>query len=140
LGSGRFDVVVLSCANADMVGHSGDLGAAIKAVEAVDACLGRLDEAVERAGGSLLITADHGNAEMMRDPATGQPHNAHTTNPVPLVLVNPPPGIAGLEDGRLADIAPTLLEIMGLRQPEAMTGRSLLRRAAMQQAGQRARA
>jgi 2,3-bisphosphoglycerate-independent phosphoglycerate mutase len=137
IDSGRFDVVVLNYANADMVGHSGDLAAAIKAVEAVDACLGRLDEAVERAGGSLLITADHGNAEMMRDPATGQPHTAHTTNPVPLVLVNPPPGIAGLEDGRLADIAPTLLAIMGLKQPEAMTGHSLLRRAA---AGQRARA
>jgi 2,3-bisphosphoglycerate-independent phosphoglycerate mutase len=137
IDSGRFDVVVLNYANADMVGHSGDLAAAIKAVEAVDACLGRLDEAVERAGGSLLITADHGNAEMMRDPATGQPHTAHTTNPVPLVLVNPPPGITGLDDGRLADIAPTLLAIMGLKQPEAMTGHSLLRRAA---AGQRARA
>jgi 2,3-bisphosphoglycerate-independent phosphoglycerate mutase len=137
IDSGRFDVVVLNYANADMVGHSGDLAAAIRAVEAVDACLGRLDEAVERAGGSLLITADHGNAEMMRDPKTGQPHTAHTTNPVPLVLVNPPPGITGLEDGRLADIAPTLLAIMGLKQPTAMTGRSLLRRAA---AGQRARA
>jgi 2,3-bisphosphoglycerate-independent phosphoglycerate mutase len=135
--SGRFDAVVLNYANADMVGHSGDLAAAIKAVEAVDACLGRLDAAVERAGGSLLITADHGNAEMMRDPKTGQPHTAHTTNPVPLVLVNPPPGITGLADGRLADIAPTLLAIMGLKQPTAMTGHSLLRRAA---AGQRARA
>jgi 2,3-bisphosphoglycerate-independent phosphoglycerate mutase len=135
--SGRFDVVVLNYANADMVGHSGDLAAAIKAVEAVDACLGRLAQAIERAGGSLLITADHGNAEMMRDPQTGQPHTAHTTNPVPLVLVNPPPDIVGLDDGRLADIAPTLLAIMGQRQPQAMTGRNLLRRNA---AGQRARA
>jgi 2,3-bisphosphoglycerate-independent phosphoglycerate mutase len=140
ISSGRFDVVVLNYANADMVGHSGDLAAAIKAVEAVDACLGRLAEAVEQAGGSLLITADHGNTEMMRDPKTGQPHTAHTTNPVPLVLVNPPPGIAGLEDGRLADIAPTLLAIVGLSQPEPMTGHSLLRRAAAGQAGQRARA
>src|SRR4029077_2469252 len=105
-----------------MVGHSGDLAAAIKAVEAVDACLGRLAEAIERAGGSLLITPDHGNVEMMRDPKTGQPHTAHTTNPVPLVLVNPPPGIIGLQDGRLADIAPTLLAIMKLKQPKAMTG------------------
>jgi 2,3-bisphosphoglycerate-independent phosphoglycerate mutase len=135
--SGRFDAVVLNYANADMVGHSGDLAATIKAVEAVDACLGRLAEAVARAGGSLLITADHGNAEMMRDPQTGQPHTAHTTNPVPLVLVNPPPEITGLDDGRLADIAPTLLAIMGLKQPRAMTGRSLLRHDA---AGQRARA
>jgi 2,3-bisphosphoglycerate-independent phosphoglycerate mutase len=140
IGSGRFDAIVLNYANADMVGHSGDLAATIKAVEAVDTCLGRLDEAIERAGGSLLITADHGNAEMMRDPQTGQPHTAHTTNPVPLVLVNPPPGIAGLDDGRLADIAPTLLAVMGLAQPRAMTGRSLLRRAAQAaQAGRRAR-
>jgi 2,3-bisphosphoglycerate-independent phosphoglycerate mutase len=139
IASGRFDVIVLNYANADMVGHSGDLAAAIKAVEAIDACLGRLDDAIERAGGSLLITADHGNAEMMRDPETGQPHTAHTTNPVPLVLVNPPPGITGLEDGRLADIAPTLLAIIGLAQPRAMTGRSLLRRAAEAQAGRRAR-
>jgi 2,3-bisphosphoglycerate-independent phosphoglycerate mutase len=134
--SGRFDVIVLNYANADMVGHSGDLTAAIKAVEAIDTCLGRVAEAIARAGGSLLITADHGNVEMMRDAATGQPHTAHTTNPVPVVLVNPPPGSAGLDDGRLADIAPTLLAIMRLRQPEAMTGRSLLRR----DAGQRARA
>jgi 2,3-bisphosphoglycerate-independent phosphoglycerate mutase len=138
--SGHFDVVVLNYANADMVGHSGDLAAAIKAVEAVDACLGRLAEAVERAGGSLLITSDHGNVEMMRDPQTGQPHTAHTTNPVPVVLVNPPPGINLLADGRLADIAPTLLAIIGLKQPAAMTGHSLLRRAAEAQAGQRARA
>jgi 2,3-bisphosphoglycerate-independent phosphoglycerate mutase len=137
--SGHFDVVVLNYANTDMVGHTGKLDAAIKAVESVDACLGRLSEAVEQAGGTLVITADHGNAEMMRDPKTGQPHTAHTTNPVPLVLVNPPPGIIGLQDGRLADIAPTLLAIMKLTQPKAMTGRSLLRRAAAGQAGQRAR-
>ena len=137
--SERFDVVVLNYANADMVGHSGDLAAAIKAVEAIDACLGRLAETVERAGGALLITADHGNAEMMRDPQTGQPHTAHTTNPVPLVLVNPPAGITGLEDGRLADIAPTLLALIGLEQPSAMTGRSLLRRATGSQAERRAR-
>ena len=138
--AGRFEIVILNYANADMVGHSGDLQAAIKAVEAIDLCLGRLARAVERAGGSLLITADHGNAEMMRDPQTGQPHTAHTTNPVPLVLVNPPAGITELADGRLADIAPTLLAIVGLEQPAAMTGKSLLRGAASAQAGQRARA
>ena len=112
-----------------MVGHSGDIAAATKAVEAVDRCLGRLADAVTRAGGTLLITADHGNAEMMRDPETGQPHTAHTLNPVPLVLVNPPPGVTGLRDGRLADVAPTLLAILGLARPAAMTGQPLLLRA-----------
>jgi 2,3-bisphosphoglycerate-independent phosphoglycerate mutase len=133
--AGRFDVVVLNYANADMVGHSGDLGAAIKAVEAIDACLGRLAAATENAGGCILVTADHGNVEMMRDPQTGQPHTAHTTNPVPLVLVNPPQDVFALEDGRLADIAPTLLAILGLKQPAAMTGRCLLRHTAVAQAG-----
>jgi 2,3-bisphosphoglycerate-independent phosphoglycerate mutase len=127
IDSGRFDVVVVNYANTDMVGHSGDLPAAIKAVEAVDRCLGRLADAVKRAGGTLLITADHGNAEMMRDPATGQPHTAHTTNPVPLLLVNPPPGVAGISDGRLSDVAPTLLRLLGLPQPQAMTGHALLK-------------
>jgi 2,3-bisphosphoglycerate-independent phosphoglycerate mutase len=127
---GRFDVVVLNYANADMVGHTGDLDAAIKAVEAVDAALGRLSAAVEKADGALLITADHGNVEMMRDPETHQPHTAHTINPVPLILFRPPAGVTGLADGSLADIAPTLLAVLGLEQPEAMTGHSLLRAAA----------
>jgi 2,3-bisphosphoglycerate-independent phosphoglycerate mutase len=127
---GRFDVIVVNYANTDMVGHTGDIAAAVKAVEAVDRCLGRLADAVARAGGTLLITADHGNAEMMRDPETGQPHTAHTLNPVPILLVNPPPGVTGISDGRLADIAPTLLALLGLRQPAAMTGRPLLLRAA----------
>src|SRR5258708_26334953 len=90
IGAGRFDVIVVNYANTDMVGHSGDIAAAVKAVEAVDRCLGRLAEAVEQAGGALLITADHGNAEQMRDPETGEPHTAHTTNPVPVLLVNAP--------------------------------------------------
>ncbi|MBX6368167.1 MAG: 2,3-bisphosphoglycerate-independent phosphoglycerate mutase [Rhodospirillales bacterium] len=126
--AGTYDVIVLNYANTDMVGHSGDLAAAKKAVEAVDTCLGRLAEAVERAGGTILVTADHGNAEQMRDPATKQPHTAHTLNPVPIVLVNPPAGFDGLENGRLADVAPTLLALLGIEQPAAMTGRSLVRR------------
>jgi 2,3-bisphosphoglycerate-independent phosphoglycerate mutase len=127
IDGGVYDVVVLNYANTDMVGHTGDLAAAIKAVETVDTCLGRLAATVERAGGTMLITADHGNVELMRDVATGAPFTAHTTNPVPLILVGPPPGITGLADGRLADIAPTLLAMLGLPQPAAMTGRSLLR-------------
>ena len=87
-------------------------------------------QALTRAGGALLVTADHGNAEMMRDPATGQPHTAHTLNPVPLVLVNPPPGVTALGDGKLADIAPTLLALLGMSRRAAMTGQSLLRAAA----------
>ncbi len=121
-----FDVIVLNYANTDMVGHSGDIAATIKAVETVDSCLGRLAAAVESAGGTMLVTADHGNAEMMRDPATHQPYTAHTTNPVPVLLIHPPTGIGGLADGRLADIAPTLLALLGLAQPAAMTGRNLL--------------
>jgi 2,3-bisphosphoglycerate-independent phosphoglycerate mutase len=124
--SGHFDVVVLNYANTDMVGHTGKLDAAIKAVETVDACLGRLSEAVEKAGGTLVITADHGNAEMMRDPETGEPHTAHTLNPVPFITVHPPGAVAKVENGRLADVAPTLLDLLGLPKPSAMTGHSLI--------------
>jgi 2,3-bisphosphoglycerate-independent phosphoglycerate mutase len=124
--SGRFDVIVLNYANTDMVGHTGRIDAATKAVETVDACLGRLSEAVEQAGGTVVITADHGNAEMMRDSETGEPHTAHTLNPVPFVVVNPPAEIGHLENGRLSDIAPTLLDILGLTTPAAMTGHSLI--------------
>jgi 2,3-bisphosphoglycerate-independent phosphoglycerate mutase len=124
--SGRFDVIVMNYANTDMVGHTGRLDAAIKAVETVDTSLGRLAQAVEEAGGTLVVTADHGNAEMMRDPETGEPHTAHTLNPVPFVVANPPAAIPHLEDGRLADVAPTLLDLLGLAKPAAMTGRSLI--------------
>jgi 2,3-bisphosphoglycerate-independent phosphoglycerate mutase len=124
--SGRFDLIVLNFANPDMVGHTGSLAAAIKACEAVDAGLARIAEAIAACGGRLLVTADHGNAELMRDPATGGPHTAHTTNRVPVLLHNAPAG-AALADGRLADIAPTLLALLGLPQPAAMTGTSLLR-------------
>jgi 2,3-bisphosphoglycerate-independent phosphoglycerate mutase len=132
--TGRFDVIVLNYANADMVGHTGDIDAAMKAVETVDACLGRLSKAAEEAGGTLVITADHGNAEMMRDPQTGEPHTAHTLNPVPFVVVNPPVAIRHLEDGRLSDIAPTLLDLLDLPKPAAMTGHSLIGSAAGQRA------
>ncbi len=125
--SGTFDLIVLNFANADMVGHTGSLRAAIAAVEAVDTGLGRIADAVRAQGGALLVTADHGNAELMRDPLTGGPHTAHTTNPVPVLLTGAAPGVA-LADGRLADVAPTLLALMGLDRPAAMTGRSLMRR------------
>ncbi|MBV9014247.1 MAG: 2,3-bisphosphoglycerate-independent phosphoglycerate mutase [Alphaproteobacteria bacterium] len=124
--SGRFDVIVLNYANTDMVGHTGKLDAAMKAVETVDSCLGRLAEAIEEAGGTLVITADHGNAEMMRDPETGGPHTAHTLNPVPFIIVNPPGAIARVENGRLADVAPTLLDLLGLPKQAVMTGHSLI--------------
>ena len=124
--SRRFDVIVLNYANTDMVGHTGRIDAATKAVEAVDTCLGRLSEAVKKAGGTLVITADHGNAEMMRDPETGESHTAHTLNPVPFIVVNSPAAIRRLENGRLSDIAPTLLDILGLPRPAAMTGHSLI--------------
>lgn len=125
IGSGQYDLIVLNFANADMVGHTGSLAAATRACEAVDQGLGRIAEAIRKAGGALLVTADHGNAEMMRDPVTGGVHTAHTTNPVPVVLMGGPEG-ATLSEGRLADLAPTLLALLGLRQPAAMTGRSLL--------------
>jgi 2,3-bisphosphoglycerate-independent phosphoglycerate mutase len=107
-----------------MVGHTGSLAAAIKAVETVDGGLGRIAEAVRQAGGALLVTADHGNCELMRDPDTGGPHTSHTTNPVPVLLMGG--GHAPLREGRLADVAPTLLELMDLAQPVEMTGVSLL--------------
>ena len=124
--SERFDLIVVNYANGDMVGHTGDLEAATKAAETVDRCIGRLLAAVERVGGSLVITADHGNAEQMADPASGQPHTAHTMNRVPILLAGNSGGADSLADGRLADVAPTLLALMGLPKPAAMTGRSLL--------------
>jgi 2,3-bisphosphoglycerate-independent phosphoglycerate mutase len=123
--AGAQDFIVLNFANADMVGHTGSLSAAIRGCEAVDAGLGAIADAVAAMGGALLVTADHGNAELMRDPNTGGPHTAHTTHVVPVMLMGGPPG-AVLREGRLADIAPTLLALMGLAQPAAMTGRSLL--------------
>ena len=123
--SGKYDLIVCNYANGDMVGHTGIMEAAIKAVETIDGALARLEEAIKKMGGVMLITADHGNVELMKDPETGEPYTAHTVGAVPAVLVNAPEG-QGLHNGRLADVAPTLLSLMGLPQPEAMTGRSLL--------------
>ncbi len=120
-----YDLIVINYANPDMVGHTGSLEAAIKACEAVDEGLGRALDALARQGGAAIITADHGNCETMVDPETGGPHTAHTLNPVPVILVGGPEG-ATLREGRLADLAPTLLELMGLDQPQEMTGTSLL--------------
>jgi len=123
---GTFDFILVNYANGDMVGHTGDLQAAIKAVEAIDACLGRLESALAKAGGAMFITADHGNAELMRDYEHDQPHTAHTLFTVPAVLVNGPPAVTGLSGGQLADVAPTVLDLLGLQPPAEMTGRSLL--------------
>jgi len=126
IDSGKYDAIIVNYANGDMVGHSGRFDAAVKAIEAVDLCLGRVVEALQRTNGAMLITADHGNAEQMLDTETGQPQTAHTTNPVPLIYVGKRP--AELDDnGALCDIAPTLLRIMGLTQPAEMTGHSLIR-------------
>ena len=121
-----YDLIVVNYANPDMVGHTGDLDAAIRACEAVDAGLARVVDALTAAGGAMIVTADHGNCETMIDPETGGPHTAHTLNPVPVAVVGAPEG-STLREGRLADLAPTVLHLLGLPQPEEMTGRSLLR-------------
>jgi 2,3-bisphosphoglycerate-independent phosphoglycerate mutase len=126
IGAG-YDLIVTNYANPDMVGHTGDIDAAVKACEAVDAGLGAVLAALEAAGGAMIVTADHGNCETMIDPVTGGPHTAHTLNPVPVALVGGPAG-ARLRDGRLADLAPTVLDLMGLDLPPEMTGRTLIQR------------
>ena len=125
--TGASDLIVMNFANPDMVGHTGDLEAAIRAVETVDGAVGRLADAALAAGGSMIVTADHGNCEMMWDDDAASPHTAHTTNLVPVILVGAPADTQ-LHDGRLADLAPSLLALMGLSQPAAMTGRQLYRR------------
>jgi len=124
INSGKFDMIILNFANPDMVGHTGVLAAAIKAVETVDAGLGAIAAAIQSQGGALLVTADHGNCETMRDPETGGPHTAHTLNPVPVFLAGGPAGTK-LHDGILADLAPTLLALLNIPQPDLMTGKSL---------------
>lgn len=121
-----YDFVLVNYANPDMVGHTGVLPAAVKAVETIDACLARVCDAVLARGGCVLVTADHGNCEQMIDPATGGPHTAHTTNPVPIWWITREANGRSLRDGSLADLAPTLLELLGLPKPAEMTGRSLL--------------
>jgi len=123
----RIHLIVVNFANPDMVGHTGILSAAVRACEAVDAGLGRALAALHDEGGAMIVTADHGNCELMVDPVTGGPHTAHTTNPVPVILVGGPPGATLRTGGRLADIAPTILALMGLPQPSEMTGQSLIR-------------
>ncbi len=124
----RFDVIICNFANGDMVGHTGIMDAALKAVAAVDECLGKVEKAIKEVGGVLIVTADHGNAEKMVDEATGQPYTAHTVGKVQAVLVNDQSGVTGLKDGCLADIAPTMLELLNIKQPAEMTGTSLLKR------------
>ena len=123
---GTFDVMIVNFANADMVGHSGKIEPTIKAVETVDACLGRIEAAVRAKGGAMLITADHGNAELMIDPATGGPHTAHTTNPVPFIVVSEDAKQFTLKpNGSLRDISPTILGMLGVDEPKEMTGADL---------------
>ena len=125
VASRKYDVCICNLANPDMVGHTGNYPATVAAIEALDACLGRIDAAVRRAGGELVITADHGNAEQMMNTDAGQPHTAHTTNPVPFLYVGRAAEVAGR--GALQDVAPTLLHVMGLPQPTEMGGHSLVR-------------
>jgi 2,3-bisphosphoglycerate-independent phosphoglycerate mutase len=123
---GTFDVIIVNFANADMVGHSGKIDPTVKAVETVDACLGRMERTIRGKGGALLITADHGNAEMMIDPATGGPHTAHTTNPVPIIVIAEDSKQFTLKPGgSLRDISPTVLGMLGIPQPQEMTGHDL---------------
>lgn len=124
--SNKYDAIICNFANTDMVGHTGVMSAAIKAVETVDACVGMVCETVSKVNGVMFICADHGNVDMMCYPGTKNPHTAHTTNPVPFILFNADKNVKLRENGVLADIAPTLLELMGLDVPNEMTARSLL--------------
>jgi 2,3-bisphosphoglycerate-independent phosphoglycerate mutase len=122
--SGQYGFILINYANPDMVGHTGIMTAAVKAVEVLDECLGRVLEAAQATGNRVLITADHGNLEVMEDRITGQPHTAHTTDPVPCILVGQQSGLR--DGGCLADVAPTVLALMGIAQPVDMTGKSLI--------------
>jgi len=124
----KYDIIILNFANPDMVGHTGVMDAAVKAVHAVDECLGRVVNTVLAHGGRVLVTADHGNAEQMVDPDDGQPYTAHTINPVPLIFIDDADKTAAVEAGRLEDIAPTILKLLGIDQPAEMTGRCLVGR------------
>lgn len=119
-------MIIVNFANPDMVGHTGIIEAAVKAVEAVDECVGRAVEAIKKVDGQMFICADHGNCEQLIDEKTGEPFTAHTTNPVPFLLVNYDPAYTLRDGGCLADIVPTMIEMMGMEQPKEMTGKSLL--------------
>ena len=124
--SGKYDVIIINFANPDMVGHTGVFDAAKQAVEVVDECVGKAVEALKKADGQMFLCADHGNAEQLIDPQTGEIFTAHTINPVPFILINYKDGYTLREGGCLADIAPTLIEMMGMEQPKEMTRKSLL--------------
>ena len=125
INSKKYNCIILNYANPDMVGHTGNLPAAIKAIETIDECVGKVVEAINAQKANLLITADHGNAEQMIDYKTGEPHTAHTTNLVPLILISEKENVK-LKEGKLADLAPTILDLMGIEKPEEMTGESLI--------------
>lgn len=127
ISSGKYDLIIVNYANGDMVGHTGDLEAARKAAVAIDQSLNALERAVKAAGGVMLVTADHGNCEQMYDPENNGPHTQHTMNPVPFIMVNPPDYVTALQEGRLADVAPTILRLLDLPQPGEMTGQSLIK-------------
>jgi 2,3-bisphosphoglycerate-independent phosphoglycerate mutase len=135
--SDKYDLIIVNYANPDMVGHTGIMPAAIAAVETVDACLGRVYDAVEKAGGVLLITADHGNVELMKDPETHEPHTAHTLLDVPIIVANADAlgRQVHLRNGRLADVSPTLLDLIGMEKPAEMSGESLVLNVRAQAAG-----
>ena len=124
--SGKYDVIIMNFANGDMVGHTGIESAAIKAVEVLDECVGKTLDALKKAGGQMFLCADHGNCDMMVDPNTGAPHTAHTTNPVPFIMIEADPSWKLREGGRLCDIVPTMIEMMGMEKPAEMTGESLV--------------
>lgn len=127
IGSGEYGLIIVNYANGDMVGHTGVLDAAVKAAETIDQSLTALEKAVTDAGGVMLVTADHGNCDQMWDAENDGPHTQHTLNPVPFIMVNPPEYVTGLEEGRLADVAPTILRLINLPQPSEMTGHSLIK-------------
>jgi len=126
IAADKFNFIVVNFANPDMVGHTGVLKAAIQAVEVIDASLGKIEQALVKSGGVMLLSADHGNIEQMHDPTNEAPHTAHTTNDVPVILVGSPNGT--LKNGSLADIAPTILDLLGMAQPKVMTGQTLIKR------------
>ncbi len=124
--SKKYDAIICNYANCDMVGHSGEITASIKAVETIDTCLARIIKAMQSIGGQMIVTADHGNVEMMRDYENNQPHTQHTTNLVPLFFIGKPASLVAEGKGALCDLAPSLLNMMGLKQPAEMTGKSLV--------------